>query len=308
MFARIRAPGSWTNSSVVPGSQFEQLDANLAHALDAYGGGAYSLQTDILVGGSPGVDWVFDLPVTFNGPLVANDGVYLGSNSADAVIVNAQALFFSTVEFQDPVAFTDDVNYYDPVYYHSLAQYLGNCEMFGNVYMGSTSADLLLVSATSSFEGPVSFNEPVDVYDTWAFHAGFSVVGTASFANPVELNGGAVIKSPVSFTNEGRIPQRQAIGVNAALTQYSSRHYDHVFFPAGTLTGADINAKIDDTGAADGDRMRFSTNDTSSALVQILNPGNTVIAQIKYNASGDVFAVDVERIAGTWRIVGSSKK
>lgn len=298
MFSRVRSPGTWTDSSVVPGSQFEQFDANLAHAFDAYDGGAYSLQGDVAIGGAPNVDWQFDLPVTWT-----DDASFQGPFS----IFGFPAQIISGIDCFDYLNvsglahFYNDTTYHDVVYYQALAQFLGNCEMFGSVYMGNTASDLLLVSATADFEGPVSFNDPVHAYDAWTFH------GTPAFQAGAAFNGGSVtllsattLGVPLQFTLDGRIPKRQAICGNVS-TSYSARSYDHVHMPAGIMS-TNRSAQIDDTGAIDGDRMRFSTEHTTpNYYFTVKSPAGATLVDLQLSPGLPNWC-DVERINGQWRL------
>jgi hypothetical protein len=297
-----RPGGVWTDLTGLTAAEMADIDAKTVDSLSA-SGGTYALTADMLVGGAPGADWTFNLPVNLNSDLAAYGPVTLLS---DLNVLGLSSLSDVSCNLLDVY---QDAHFHDIAYYHSLAQFIGNCEMLGNVFMGHASSDFLLVSATADFEGPTSFNDPVHAYDTFTFH------GATAFQGATAFNGGGVtittaltIGVPVSLTLDGRIPKRQAIGTSAVNTNFAPRTYDHVYWPAGTFSGGDINAKIDDTGAVNGDRIRFSSNNAAVSYVQVLDPSGGVLAQIRYNASGETFAVDVERVAGVWRVVGASQK
>jgi hypothetical protein len=291
-----RAGGVWTSLTDLLAAEMADLDAKTVDSVSATGG-TYALTSDMVIGGAPGADWQFDIPVTFT-----DDASFQGTFSIfgnPAQIVSGIDCF-SYLNVSGLSHFYDDATFHDPVYYQALAQFLGNCEMFGNVYMGNTSGDLLLVSATADFEGPVSFNDPVDAYDTWTFH------GTPAFQAGAAFNGGTVtflsattLGVPLQFTLDGRIPKRQAICGNESIT-YSPRLYDHVHMPAGIMS-TNRTAKIDDTGAVDGDRMRFSTQHTTpNFYFSVLSPAGATLADLQLS-SGVRNWCDVERIGGQWR-------
>lgn len=298
-FSYTRPGGVWTSLSGLTAAEMADIDHKTALAMSGEGG-TYSLLQDMVVGGAPGADWTFDLPVLVTDTLSVQGAFSVFGALSEFVGGMASYDYLNVYGVAD---FYNDVTYHDVVYYQSLALFLGNCEMFGNVFMGNTSADFLLVSATADFEGPVSFNDPVHVYDTWTFHT------TPAFQAGAAFNGGTVtflsattLGVPLQFSLDGRIPKRQVIGANAN-TSYSPRNVDHVYVGPGGITG-DVEYQIDDTGAVDGDRIRF-TNESVNYQVAV-KTGITYLSTIK-NVAGTYYWCEVERVAGGWRRVGSGR-
>lgn len=300
MFARLRAPGLWTLSSTVDPAEWEAFDDHQSKAIDGAGGGAYALTADMVIGGAPGVGWTFDLPVEFDDDALFSGGnfeVYAGSivlgadsadalavhantslvgnsttigaSGADALIVESFATFYDIAAFQGQSFFYAPTDFGDDVDFHD-----------GTVTMGASGADAFTVNAFTQFN---------DI-------AGFA--GSTYFYSTVSLQG--VMTSSGSGYAQVRKVSRQAIGGDADAS-YAPTSYDHVHVPSGGVT-ATRSYTIDDTGAVNGDRMQFSTLDPNFAI-NVKNPGGTQIAQIKADTGGKMGVV-VERIAGSWRILG----
>lgn len=278
MFARQRSPGLWTFDSVITGAELEYWDASVANAIDGSGGGAYSLQSDIAIGGAGGVEWTFQLPVVFDGSLSANDDIYLGSNSADALIVAAQsvfqgnATFDNDVEFNDPTVVNDFLTVNGQTTFTNTVGFSGAVFIDGNVNIGSSSSDLATIDAESDF------------------------VGNALFENGVAFEG-TVVTNGAGNLRVRRV-RRQTAGADADAS-IDVTLTDHVTVAAGVLS-ATRSYTISDTGAVNGDRVRFSNFDPAFGIA-VKNPAGTTLEAI-ISGTGSPTWVDVERIAGTWRL------
>ncbi len=305
----------------MPGTQWEQFDANLANALDMQGGGVYSPQASVIIGGAPGVYLELDLPARFGdnflmtGSLfeafattiligetgsattmlgdtfdvdvgIVNIGVS-GANALtvhsfatfdDIVIANGAAFFYAATEFNAAVDFDAATDFGADAFFHD-----------GTVTMGASGATAFIVNSSTTHEETVVFNGAIFINDT----AAFSVA--PSFAN------GAVMQGPVTFSGQGRVTQRQIIGGDTDAT-YQAIAQSHVHVPASVLS-ASRSYTIGDTGALDGDRVRFSTYEATYPLV-VKAPGGAPLTNLKL-ASAFSSWCDVERIGGIWRIVGN---
>lgn len=291
MFARQRSPGLWTFDTPVEDFEFEYIDASLANAIDGYGGGAYALQADLTIGGAPGAEVQFDLPVGFSEQVLIQDlevhgavwitgsllnidsaVVTVGNTGADAFTVEAFSQFNDIVNFNAGAYFNDDASFAQDIDVNGSADFGGPVSFHdGTVTMGASGADAFTVNAFSTFNG-------------------IAIFGGSTFL------GGATTSSGAGYIKARRV-SRQAIGGNADAS-YSPVSYDHVHVPAGTL-GAARNYTIDDTGAADGDRMEFSTQDVGFAI-NVKKPGGVQIAQIVGNTH---MSCVVERIVGIWTLI-----
>lgn len=277
-FARVRAPGLWIDGTTVPGTQWEQFDANLANALDGADGGTYSLASDMTIGGDPFVAWIFDLETSFNAFSIFTANVTFG----DDVQFLASATFDAAATFNDPVSFTDDVTFGDPVIFNDVvtfndpvtfadnAGFQGAAFFDGNVNIGSSTADVATFDATCDFSGPVTVQ------------------------NAADFEGNVTTSSVGNF--RVRRVRRQTIGVDADAT-IDVTLTDHVIMPSGVLTTT-RNHTISDTGAMNGDRVRFTNFDSTQALV-VKRPGGATIGTLQ-NAAGVIMSLDAERIAGVW--------
>ena len=285
MFARQRDPGLWTIDSVVAPSEFEYWDAHFPHALDATNGGAWSLANDVTIGGDPFVAWVFELETsfnefssftasvlfgdgvtmldtldaqgvadfgdlttfadtaTFNGDLVANNGVYLGSSSADALIVAAQGLFQSNVEFANDVLFSDVVTLDDDMTCD------GNAFLNGSVVLGASSTQSLIIQAKAS------------------------------------------LRAPLKMSGTGAILQRSAMGPDSDAS-FSPLACRDVIILNGTISGT-VHYTIDDTDCEDDNEIVFINKDQTNSMV-IKRPGGTTITGITGKS------VRCKRVSGTW--------
>lgn len=279
-FSRVRTAGLWVDGSTVAGSEFETLDANLANALDMLGGGAYSLAANVNVGGGVGIEWNFDLPVDFNDAVTFFQPVFFDESTT----------FDGPVNFYHPVSFADDVTFSDPVVFNDTtdfnfaANFDAAAFFNSDVYLGNAPADSLLVYATSAFTGNATFD------------------GTADFNGAVTFDGAAAYTGTVVTNSAGnfrvRRVHRQTLGADADAT-IDVTLTDHVTVLPGVLSAA-RNYTISDTGAVNGDRVRFSNFDTTFGIV-IENPSGTTIAGLTL-ATGVPRWCDVERISGAWRV------
>lgn len=279
-FARVRAPGLWIDGTTVPGTQWEQFDANLANALDGSDGGTYSLANDMTIGGDPFVAWVFELETTFNAGSIFSADVLFG----DDVHFLATAVFDGAATFNDPVTFTDDATFGDPVIFNDFV----------------TFNDPVTFSDNAGFQGPAFFDGNVNIGTSTSDVATFDA--TCTFSGPVTIQNAAAFDGTVVTNSVGnfrvRRVRRQTAGADADAS-IDVTLTDHVSVAAGVLS-ATRSYTISDTGAMNGDRVRFSNFSTAFGIA-VKNPGGTTLEAI-ITATGSPTWVDVERIAGSWRL------
>lgn len=271
-FEYTRAGGVWSPSTDLLASELADFDDKTTHAISG-DGGTYALVDPLIIGGGPGAYAAFELQLVlyeglyvYGGGIQAYGEMFLGGN--ENLVVDKFAQFTHLVEFQTGMQVTGDAFFYD--------------EVFCNDDVIIDSSGLL------------------DVYGNADFHQDVTVSGSAHFAltdfsDVAAFYEGVVFQKPITLTGTARIRQRQAIGGNADAS-YAAQTYTHVHCPAGTLT-ATRTYTIDDTGAQNGDRMRFSTGDDGQDLL-VKSPNGSLMATL--NANGLAWWVDVERIQGTW--------
>lgn len=276
-FSRQRAIGLWTFDSVVEDFEFEIFDENLSNAIDGKGGGSYSLQSPLIIGGVPGTYTQFDVGLTLSDLLYMTGGVesygpvYIGGTGT--FTVDKDSTFSDVVTLDAALVANDDC------------------------YLGSSSADAIIVNGQAIFLSTAAFNDVATFQSTSAFNDVATFNSLAYFNDVPTFYEGANFQKPLGFSGTARIPERQAIGGDANAS-YAAQTYTHVHCPASTLA-ASRNYTIDDTGALNGDRMRFSTRD-SGFDINIKDPGGSVIAAI--NAAA-IKWVDVERVLGAWYVM-----
>jgi hypothetical protein len=259
MFARQRDPGLWTFDSVITGAELEYWDASIANAIDGLNGGAYSLTADVTIGGDPFVAWVFDLQTTFNG----------------GTIFSSTALFTGDVTLQGLATFDGGTTFNGAVILNDYANFFGAADFQDN----------LTVLGIASLQGGVNLSGAVAVSGPTTF----SSAASADFAGTVTTSGSGAMRV--------RRVRRQTIGGDAPAT-IDVTLTDHVTVPAGVLS-ASQSYTISDTGAVNGDRVRFSNFDTGFGIT-IKKPDTISLLSVG-GAGGVPTWCDVERINGEWK-------
>jgi hypothetical protein len=279
-----RAGGVWADDTDLLHTEMADIDAKTVDSISATGG-TYAITENLIIGGAPGTYCQFDISAIFTagatvygvfeafGGVGMYDNVTIGSGGGDVLNVQSAATF------------------------HDAFTVLGYAEM------GDTTVTGEFTATGNSF-----FNDPAYFFDNVQFSGGvvtanspFDFISLTTFSDQATFYEQVVFQKAIVLTGEARIKQRQAIGGNADAT-YDAKTYTHVHCPAGTLSATRAYT-IGDTGAQNGDRMRFTTHDTGFG-VNVTSPTGDLLKQIKYG-TGLWPWVDVERILGTWRLVGS---
>lgn len=277
--AFTRPGGVWADDTDLLPAEMADIDAKTVDSLSATGG-TYALTERMVIGGAPSIAWEFDLPVEFADLAVFDAGIRVFGNAEFDL---GTATFAGLVDFQNDVQFQTNVFFYDDVTFND------------DVAIGA--------------------GHLLDVYGDALFHAGAEFQGAtlfsfgATFSASAVFNGGMTLGSDASDDIElrgilrcggtGRIKQRQQVATDADAT-FSPTTATSVYMPAGVMTTS-RDATINDTGAVDGDRMRFTTLDGSHNWA-IKRPGGIVVLTYLKNTSGSLNWCDVERINGTWEV------
>lgn len=294
MFDRQRDPGLWTFDSVIQGAELEYWDDAISNSLDMDGGGTYAPAADIVVGGAPGVDWTFSLPVkcdddfsVFGAVTFLDDLTVTGVSHLNDVEIDGLHVF-EEATFSDETTFDADVTCNDGLETFGLINAWGGIAANQFSFGGGAFQDLV------TFYGDVDINGDVDVIGAVRFNS-----GSVRIATSLEIAGG-----PVTFGNDGRIPQRYTVGPNSNASFTPTAH-DHVYVPEGGID-ADRSYSIDDLGAVNGDRMRFTNADTGQFIFVKGNGGATIIG-LKF-VTDQAYWCDVQRIGGVWTLVASGPR
>jgi hypothetical protein len=198
-FNRVRTAGLWIDGSTFGSAEIEQIDANLANALDMLDGGAYAPQSSITVGGAPGVFWEFAIPASFDdrvdvfGSFAAYSDVFLGGDGTESIVANGHVDLLGvitvgasgadafTIEafttYNDLVTHNGAVYYYDNVTFAHGFDASGTILMHdGSVVIGDSGADALTVNAFTTFND-------IEIHNGSAYF-----YGTPTFATPIEFD------------------------------------------------------------------------------------------------------------------------
>jgi hypothetical protein len=273
-----RPGGVWADDTDLLHTEMADIDAKTVDSISATGG-TYAITENLIIGGSPGTYLEVDVSAIFIngasvqgtfetfGPVGMYDDVTIGSGVGDLLSVQSLANFAQGASMQGVLECFNGVGLYE------------------DVTIGSGVGDVLSVNSVSTFYDDVAFN------DVATFNSLADFNDQATFYEQV------VFQGPIVLTGEARIKQRQAIGGNADAT-YDAKTYTHVHVPAGTLSAA-RSYTIGDTGAQNGDRIRFSTLDTGFGIT-IRSPSGAAVGSTLIATTGDAGWIDVERIQGQW--------
>lgn len=278
----VRDGNVWASLSDLTSAEMALLDFNAAHSIDDRGG-TYALEEDMVIGGGVDITWDFELPVNFSEDVDVIAPLYVsGTTTIDALLNVLDDATFEAATFNQDAEFEGDV------YLNGTAMLVQSQAVFFD---------------DATFQGPVTFEDPATFESDGIFEGDVYLNGTAALIQSQVTHFGAVTFRGVTQTSHAgyiaaRRVRRQVAGADANAS-YAPVTYDHVYVASGLTSPHDYT--IDDTGAANGDRIRFSTQDATHA-VTIKTPGGVTISSIR-NAAGFFVAQDFERISGVWRSV-----
>jgi hypothetical protein len=84
---------------------------------------------------------------------------------------------------------------------------------------------------------------------------------------------------------------------------YSAVNYQHVFIPATGTVSSGCIWQIDDTGAFDGEWLRFVNLANSNSIV-VKDPGGATLSTIQ---ASSISACTVARLSGVWAVIDLSR-
>ena len=289
-FVRQRAAGLWVNDSVITQAELEAIDENLSKAINGDDGGTWSPTAPIIIGGSGlQVDGPLNAPggnVTFDGAGLfscAKDATFSGSTlnvNADTTTFTKGVYFSGTCvpQFQVPAYFLDDVT------------------------LGDSAADVINVLGTAQFAEAAQFLGGITVGSAPASFQGDVDLGNAT-SDTVNINGTSAVKAPMTLSGAGQLIRRAVIGADANTT-YQPDAVDVIRI--NSLT-ADRVYTIGTSGVAEGSMMRIYSNN-AAWKVTLQRSDLTFIADVKINAVGAYYWVDLLYINTRWELAGFDLK
>lgn len=287
MFARQRDPGLWTFDSVITGAELEYWDASIANAIDGAGGGAYSLSSDVTIGGDPFVAWVFDLQTTFNA----------GSIFGSTVLFSGDVTLWGLTTFDGSTVFNGAVTYQDYANFIGAADFQDNLTVFGiaSLQGGVNLSGDVNVYGPTVFDAEGTFNDVVLFDDDFtvngnAFLNGSVVLGASSTQTAI-IQAKSSLRAPMTMSGTGAISHRTILGGDSDAS-FSPLACKDVVILSGILSGS-VGYTIDDTGCLDDQEIVFINKDQTHSMA-VKRPGGTTIAGITGGW------VRCKRIAGTW--------
>jgi hypothetical protein len=204
--SRIK-PSGWAFAELLTSADITALDASHANALDAVGGGTYTLVSPVTLNGAA---WTFNGTTTFGGSVAFNGNVTLGNSGADTVTVNATVTFAQSITFNDPVVLNDDVtignNSGDPLTVNSTAQFVGPASFDDDLTIGVTSSQALTVNSTTGFTSPVTFSTTALFDQQATFSSGVQLGEVAAHA--IVVGGTMTVEADVELIVEGTFRAR----------------------------------------------------------------------------------------------------
>jgi hypothetical protein len=159
------------------------------------------------------------------------------------------------------------------------------------------------VGSTSTFQGGVVFDTgsvvAMNGHLGMGFFSSLQMNGLATFTKQVNMSAGASCAGPLLCGGAGRVVNRtNYIASTGASASFGPQSIDRVIVAALT---ADVIFTVDETGALDGDEMRFVNLSTTHNLLVLLPGGSPVGSVVLKNVSGLRRDCTVVRIAaGVW--------
>lgn len=307
----------WSTGDQLTPAQINQLDQEHAQAVDGSNGGTYTLALKLTFNGAAVRIATLESP-SVNGDVVFNDDVSISGNLAASgnSSITGPAVFTNTVSFNGSNTFNGSSGFASDVTFASTVTVIG-LSSFGQNSSFNKSVSItenLSVTGTSTFSGiatfnqNVTFNDPIVINDGVTVNNAITFNGISSFTGSVLLGstvntlGVVTINAPMVLSGNGRIPKRQIFGPISNAT-IIGRLYDQVYTVNG-LSGH-VDYSIDSTGAVEGDKIRFTSRDTTFNVN--VKTGATTLAVLR-DISGSDYWVDLQFISGAFVRVASGPR
>jgi hypothetical protein len=241
---------------------------------------------------------------TFNGALVANGNVTLGNAASDTLTVVAASTFqndltigvtsadalqvWSTSTFIGPTAF-------GVATFGGASTFNGTAEFNNNV----TFTDGVTFEVQTDFEGDVTIG--TSSVDALLVNSSTTFFENVIFSDTVELLNNAIVAAPIFFSGTGRVPMRTGVATDAS-GAYSPTTAN-MYRVAPTTITTTRTYSISNTGAMDGDWLWFGIGPQGFSLSFEDHLGGALIT---FTAGTQGYALFV-RMSGTWRLLGYTR-
>jgi hypothetical protein len=185
---------------------------------------------------------------------------------------------------------------------------VGDCAIGGGLVVGTTCTLVGIVSCTTDLNvggdldvtGGIHAGAASLFSSTCAFSSTTSFTGTAIFNGGVTINGNSSLTKRIASSSTGRVAVRVIAGADAATT-YGINDADTIIVKALT---ADRTYTLSETGAANGDVIKFATEE-ATYICNIDNADGTGAALVL--GSGTVHCIEYTYLDGVWRITMAHK-
>jgi hypothetical protein len=312
-FSRVKTLG-WALFEVLTSAQMNSLDIDHVDAIDGSGGGAYAPAAAIEISAAG-----LKLSGT-NHEIAAAGTMHVRGTGKISVDSTAQIQFQEGAKLRfesgagtskiDGTFRAGDTNPLDVV--SGLLRFLdaANLECRGDVLI--TAAGSLTVNSIAFFDSTAEFDAGVD------FNGNIQVDGDIGCAGDISLTAGTLfaigagavfacpvtLDSPMTLTGDGHVRSRVTLGGDVNAT-YSVSTSDIVWINSGVITAARTYL-VNDTGAAQGSRMKFMVLGSAFAITIRRASDNSLIGSIIRNAPGDAFSLDIVWLtaSGRWELLG----
>lgn len=301
--AYVRAGGVWNTLTDFHAAEAALLDIGQFKSINGDDGGTWAPAGLIMIGGAG---------LTMAGPFNVTDTS--GSVFAGALTANGFGFFSGGAEVTGGLLVDTIIG-------------SGTATFSHNVVIGTTSSDALTVNAdatfahTATFTGAAGFSAGISValgatFGSTASFAGLitatdgisasggSAFQTVSVFNTLNIEGGATLSTPMVSSATGRVVKRVTLiattGSNSSA--YGPANNDVVYVNALT---ADVTFTINNSGAVEGDEIRFVNRSATHLLTLNDASAGTFIAL--QSTTGQAFSCLCMFIGGTWVQISSDK-
>lgn len=256
-FLRVRNPTLWLSGGVLLASEMEAFDDHQSKAINGDEGGVWSPSSLVEIGGS-GVKITGAFTVTGSFRVDSLGDFRNGLTVQGADLTVAQDLEVQgAARLQANVTVTNSVSVGDNVELQGDLLVGSNSTLSGNCAIGNNAT----IDGTCTVTGGVTCSSYLSVAGSFSVGALGSVNLCGAFAMTSSI--GALTK-PIACGDEGRIRPRVAIGSNTDAT-YSVNSVSEVLVPSGA-TSTSATYTLNTAGAADGDKVLFSTQSLSKGV------------------------------------------
>ena len=282
----------------------EAIDANQSKAINGDEGGTWAPSSPIVVGGS-GMEITGDLDVS-------GAATFTGGVTADEIAVTGDLTVQTNATIQGYLTAETDTEVQGALEVTGATTLNGGATVTG----GDLSVALNLavqgnVVITSDLTADGASVETLGIHSAVAPGEVFTADGAGSFTGALEVGGattltGAVsIAQPVTPTGSGRVRVKAILGADADTT-YNAADAQCVHIPSSS-SNTTRTYTIDTTGAADGDRISFSTDKVSKTVVLDVLGSNPLTENLHGSTTGAFRSLELTYIGTGWYITSGTR-